>query len=188
MYDFLEFTIQYPCPLDKEAFKTYCNSILEKEVSAYRFIGNTIGEITNENEIKEIEYALDNAAKFKFEGVKIHLETSLAMLTNRKKPDYRNSIKESISAVESIAQIISGNSKADLNKALRKIENKIEIHPALKKGFIALYGYTSDQDGIRHAMLEIKDISFEDAKYMLISCSAFINYLIIKANKAKVFM
>ncbi|HHW57999.1 MAG TPA: hypothetical protein GXX15_10125 [Clostridia bacterium] len=95
------------------------------------------------------------------------------MLTDRKKPDYRNSIKESISAVESLVKLISSDKKGDLNRAIRKLEEKIYIHPALKEAFIKLYGYTSDEGGIRHAMLESNNISFEDAKYMLVSCSAF---------------
>ena len=46
------------------------------------------------------------------------------MLTNRNKPDYRNSIKESILAVESLAKIISGDSKAELGKALKRLKTK----------------------------------------------------------------
>jgi len=49
---------------------------------------------------------------------------------------------------------------------------------------MAIYGYTSDEGGIRHAMLEEKIIDFEDAKFMLVSCSAFINYLIMKSTKS----
>jgi len=67
---------------------------------------------------------------------------------------------------------------------LKKIKDKIGLHPALEKGFGAIYGYTSDQGGIRHAMIDESTCDFEDAKYMLVSCSAFVNYLIMKANKA----
>lgn len=50
--------------------------------------------------------------------------------------------------------------------------------------FAALYGYTSDSGGIRHSLLEDDiSVSFEDAKFMLVSCSAFINYLKIKIEK-----
>ena len=67
---------------------------------------------------------------------------------------------------------------------MKKIKDKIGLHPALEKGFGAIYGYTSDQGGIRHAMIDESTCDFEDAKYMLVSCSAFVNYLIMKANKA----
>jgi len=48
---------------------------------------------------------------------------------------------------------------------------------------MALYGYTSDSGGIRHALSD-EDVTptFEDAKFMLVSCSAFINYLKAKMN------
>lgn len=39
---------------------------------------------------------------------------------------------------------------------------------------------TSDAEGIRHALLNESSLGYEDSLYMLISCSAFINYLIDK--------
>ena len=54
---------------------------------------------------------------------------------------------------------------------------------ALKAGFTSLYGYTNDDDGIRHAMLEEPNIDQSDAMYFLFSCTSFINYL--KANIAR---
>jgi len=102
----------------------------------------------------------------------------LDFLSNRSKPDYRNSIKESISAVEAFCQKITSDDKATLGIALAKIEKNHALHPSLKSSFKSLYGYTSDASGIRHALTDTsKDPSFEEAKFMLVSCSAFINYL-----------
>ena len=64
--------------------------------------------------------------------------------------------------------------------ALKKLDDSLNIHSALKSAYSKLYGYTSDKDGIRHSILEEPNLSFSDAKYMLVSCSAFINYLIGK--------
>ena len=47
----------------------------------------------------------------------------------------------------------------------------------LEGGFLKLYGYTNDSDGIRHAMLEESQLTQADAVYFLVSCSAFVNYL-----------
>jgi len=58
------------------------------------------------------------------------------------------------------------------------------MHPSLKQGFEKLYGYTSDDDGIRHALLDEANLDMEDARFMLVSCSAFVNYLVVKAQKA----
>ena len=106
-------------------------------------------------------------------------------LADRENKDYKNSIKESISAVESICQVIVNNEKATLGEALKQLESKgLSIHPSLKQAFLKLYGYTSNQGGIRHAegMFE-SDVTFEEAKFMLVSCSAFINYLISEMGK-----
>ena len=105
---------------------------------------------------------------------------------DRQKPDYENSIKESISAVEAICCIITGEtgSQATLGKTLKRLEDHgVTIHPSMGQAFSKLYGYTSDADGIRHGGIDFTNAPAEDAKYMLLSCSAFVNYLIEKYSK-----
>jgi len=183
VYDFIEFVANnYSDESVNNIFMKACNSILERELSAYRFVGGKITQITSEAEISEIEEALKSSEPLKC--VNTHLKRSLDLLADRKSPDYRNSVKESISAVEAICKLITKDKKATLGQALKKIEEKICLHPALKDAFRSLYGYTSDAEGIRHALLDEPNLSFEDAKFMLVSCSAFINYLINKASKA----
>jgi len=184
VYDLIEFIANnYPDNEVNRKFMQYCNWILEQESSAYRFVSGRIVQITSEIEIAQIEESLEKTKSLK--GVHAHLKRALELLSDRKAPDYRNSIKESISAVESICKLITGEDKATLGKALGKIEKegKIKIHPALKKAFENLYGYTSDAEGIRHGLLDESNLDFEDAKFMLVSCSAFVNFLIGKASK-----
>ena len=180
VYDFLEYIANnYPNKSVNEKFMKDCNVVLEQELSAYRFVGGQITRITAEEEMSEVEKAL----KSPVEVVRVHLETALKFMSDKKSPNYRNSIKESISAVEALCKIISKDEKATLGKALDIIEEKIGLHKALKRAFDSLYGYTSSAEGIRHALLEEPNLTFEDAKFMLVSCSAFINYLISKASK-----
>lgn len=164
-----------------------CNEALKSELSGYRFISNKIVPVSDIYEVEAIENTLTEANNQQsLTGVKTHLETAIKLFSDRKNPEYRNSIKESISAIESICQVITGNKKATLGDALKKISENVNIHPALVKSFSNLYGYTSDSDGIRHAMTEESSIDFEDAKYMLVTCSSFIHYLVVKADKAGV--
>jgi hypothetical protein len=58
-----------------------------------------------------------------------------------------------------------------------------KLHPKLQEGFKALYGYTSDDHGIRHALKDDGLPQEEDARYLLVSCSAFVSYLAEKARK-----
>ncbi|RGS29084.1 hypothetical protein DWY01_10435 [Eubacterium sp. AF22-8LB] len=162
-------------------FKNDVNKIFVEENIGYRIIDNQVVNITTEEEINEIEKAMDSI----FDSVNNHLEKALSFYSDRKNPDYKNSIKESISAVESMCCIICGK-KVELGKALGKLEkNGIYIHGAMKNGFQALYGYASDESGIRHGGIEDKEVTEEDAKFMLVSCSAFVNYLKVKFNKMK---
>ena len=156
-------------------WSTEFNIIFQQEYVGYRFVNKKIIQITDENEINSIEDAL----KTQHESVRKHLDKAVVLLSDRKNPDYENSIKESISAVEAMCVSILGKG-ATLGAALKQLEKDgVVIHPSLKSAFEKLYGYTSDANGIRHAgNIGGKSSTFEEAKFMLVSCSAFINYLI----------
>ena len=171
VYDFLEFVVSRR---DNSTLADLLNVSLERELSGYRFVGGHLIDVTNQEEIKMIEEA---ATDSKFAGVSAHIECAMENYADRENPNYRNSIKESISAVESIARVVSGRKKATLSDALKAIDESGKLHPALKNGFLNLYGYTSDEQGIRHAMLDEPNLTAADARYFLVSCSSFVNYL-----------
>jgi hypothetical protein len=188
VYDFIDFLASMEgVPFNKHNFMEACNFVLKRELSGYRFVNEQLAPITNEGEILEIEKAFQTTSEKGLEAVKIHLGEALNKLSDKKSPDYRNSIKESISALEALCQIITGDNRAELGKALKKIKEKIPIHAALEQGFIKIYGYTSDGDGIRHALFDEDNLDQEDALFMLISCSSFVNYLISKSEKIGLF-
>lgn len=183
VYDFIEFVAnRYPSEIKKDKFIQACNVVLENELSAYRFVGGLITQLTSKEEISEIE----TASKTPYEMINAHIKNALRLMSDKKSPDYSNSIKESISAIEGTCRLIANKENATLGEALDIIEKegRIELHGALKRAFDSLYGFTSSAQGIRHARTgEKMSLSFEDAKFMLVSCSAFVNYLISKASK-----
>lgn len=171
-------------PVDTDSFKQECNAVLERNSSGYRFVGNEIAPITNEIEIAAVEESMDTTVEHALAGANEHLNSALDKLSDKRRPDYRNSVKESISAVESLCRILSGDRRTTLPEAIKALKDKgIAIHPALEQGIIKIYGYTSDDDGIRHSMTDNSACDLDEAKYMLVSCSAFVNYLIGKASK-----
>jgi len=175
IYDFIEYISETYHKQDINIqFKKTVNQVLEAEMSGYRFVDSYIAPIIDEIEIKEVEEALE----CKYTPVKQHLSNALELLSDRENPDYQNSIKESITAVESVAKIITGK-ETDLAKCLKVMD--IDLNGQFKTSMINLYGWTCKEDGIRHGHTgeELKT-SFEEAKYMLVSCSAFVNYLIAK--------
>lgn len=179
IYDLLEFIVQmYTSYSNFAEYVAYCsepfiikiNQILEEERSGYRIVDGLVTPIIDNNEIESIEEAINQQ-----DNASIHLKTALQHLSNKHKPDYRNSIKESISAVEAVLRNITGDS--NFGNAIKNIKDRIELPNSLKDGFEKLYGYTNSKQGIRHALMEETELKLEDAKFMLISCSAFINYL-----------
>jgi AbiJ-like protein len=189
VYNLIEFVVERLPKISgfsrsQERMIMMLNLILQEEMSAYRFIDQKLVPISNPIEVTAIEMALDDATKAGLDGVQTHIQTALDLIGQKPTPDYRNSIKESISAVESAAKCIVGAEKGELKDALAAIETKIELHGALKKGFLSLYGYSSDASGIRHALLDEPTVDFDDAKFMLVSCSAFASFLISKGGSA----
>ncbi len=157
------------------------NQLFEKEYVGYRFIAGEIVPITDINESQEIE----QACKTSFEGTRVQLQKALGLLSDREHPDYKNSIKESISAVESICKIIVDDDSATLGSALKHLKDHgLEIHPSLKEGINKLYGYTCDQGGVRHSEGKTEStVTFEEAKFMMVTCSAIVNYLVAEYGK-----
>lgn len=103
------------------------------------------------------------------------------LLSDRHSPDYPNSMKEAISAVEGVCKIITADSNATLATALNKLEGKgVLTHPSAQTALGKLYGHANDADGIRHAEIDASTVDFDDAKFMLVACSAFANLLIAR--------
>ncbi|MBD5438915.1 MAG: hypothetical protein HDR37_10210 [Treponema sp.] len=155
------------------------NVLFQKECIGYRFVNGEIIKNIDETEIATIE----EASATKFDGCNSHIQKATHYLYDRKNPDYKNSIKESISAVESICIIIAGKG-ATLGDALKTLGKKHNLNNQLKAAFEKLYSYTNSEGGIRHAegMFE-SEVTFEEAKFMLVSCCAFVNYLIAEYGK-----
>ena len=92
--------------------------------------------------------------------------------------DWGGSIRESIHAVVSVARWVAPGSK-ELKPALDSLARQGALHPALRKGLIALYGYTSDEQGIRHELLDQTETQAgqDEAVFMLGACASFASFL-----------
>lgn len=176
VYEFVEFCAKrFELETTNEGFRRRCNAVMEEEKSGCRFVSGEIVEITSQDEIAAIEDGQSLSGRFGV--VSDNLTAALLLLSDKREPDYRNSIKESISAVEGMCSILANQTKADLGTALKVLEKQKPMHGALKSAFLSLYGFTSDAGGIRHALLGDANLTFADAKFMLVACSAFVNYL-----------
>jgi hypothetical protein len=178
LFDFLEFSAKHAKECGPLLIK-FVNVQLERENSAYRFVGTDIVEITDRQELTSIEEALAGP-----KAARIHFERALDLLSDRRAPDFRNSIKESISAVEAICRLIAGSHGDTLGAAVKKISANAPLHPAFEQALLKLYGFTSDEGGIRHALMDEPSLGYPEAKFMLVLCSAFANFLLTRCAEA----
>ena len=87
-------------------------------------------------------------------------------------------LSRTLPAVESVARTLAPDATT-LAPALKFIEKNGALHPALKTAFSKLYGYASDERGIRHALLngDGADVGADEALFMLGACASFASYL-----------
>ena len=116
------------------------------------------------------------------EGAETHLRDAAAHINAQQ---FADSISDSIHAVESVARQIDPKSKP-LGPALNFLEKAgLVKHPALKEAFSKLYGYTSDEQGIRHSLTDKNspDVDLDEAMFMFEACASFAAYLVNKHHK-----
>lgn len=149
------------------------NKAFEEEYIGYRFVNGQIIRITNDEEIETITEATITP----FDKVNESIKKSISFISETSNKDYKNSIKESIIAVEQLFNIILGTSGLTLSNALEQICSKIEINENLKQAIKNLYKYANDSNGIRHGNNKKEEsVSFDEAKLILIICSGIVNY------------
>jgi len=170
-YDAVEFICQF---FNNETVAAAYNDILVRNLCGFRFIGMQLAPVVSETEVGAVERPLEDPEVSDVVGH--HLSRALGLLADRADPDYANSVKESISAVE--AQLRSITGKSPMGSALDALKDgHPELHPALVKSWKSLYGYASDEDGVRHGSEDVPSVDQATAVYVLVTCSALVSLL-----------
>ena len=174
---------------------TFANNIrgvFESQTAAYRLFLVDIDELhslfqffpqSSEEQGKATQQAIKTIHDGGMKGAATHLRDAAKKIRDR---DFADSVTDSIHAVESVARMIDPKASKDLGPALSSLTNAGVIkHPALQKAFAKLYGYTSDEQGIRHALLEkdSPDVDIDEAVFMFGACASFAAYLVNKYQK-----
>lgn len=156
------------------------NAVFEERNVAYRLIYGLITDIDNEEERAAVEEAARESS---------HITKAARFLYDKDALDYKNSVKESILAVEEISKGITGKSGATLGQCLRALEKELPARHLLWQGMEKLYAYSNKVGGVRHAQKpgeadgEENEVSPAEARFILVACSAICNYL--RAKQAK---
>lgn len=132
-----------------------------------------------------VQQAIKTVEESGMTGASIHLRKAIECINSQQ---YSDSITDSIHAVESVARLISPKKANTLGPALNSLENAGVInHKVLKNAFSKLYDYTSDEQGIRHALLDkdSPEVGLDEAMFMFGACASFAAYLVNKHQQLK---
>ena len=174
LFDFLEFTLahrEFAAGRKAKIAKSF-----EECLSAWRVKGNHIVPVGSEEEATTVAAALTEIDTQGTPGTKAHLRKAAEQLS---KGQWADSVRESVSAVEAAARAF--DQKKTLGEIVGSLAKKgVPIHPALAKSMGALYGYTSDQPGLRHSLTVFGEAAVDEHEALLIygASVSFSQYLI----------
>ena len=177
VFDLLVFLLRLPdIPV---AFKTGIKDAFEKNRLAYVLdVADpvTIYPASTHEEGQATVLAVHQLEQAGLSGARQHLSEATTLINQR---HWANSIKESISAVESVAREIAPGTQ-NLGSALNQLGHRGMLeHPSLRNGLEKLYEYTNEEGGIRHARLneDASNVGQDEAVFMLGACASFASYL-----------
>ncbi|MCY4359027.1 MAG: hypothetical protein OXD01_16100 [Gammaproteobacteria bacterium] len=186
--DFLEVILRH-LALDyaSEEFASRLKMLFKKHQAAYWL--NTTREpyqffpSTTEEQANAVENNIETIFQNGHDAATAHLRQAVEHMNALQ---YADSILDSIHAVESVARKIDPKSNLTLGTALDSLKKAgLLQHSALIKGFKSLYGYTSDEGGIRHSLVDHSSakVGQEEAIFMFGACASFASYLSEKHSK-----
>ena len=183
IFDLIQFKMRHPdCPYH---FASEVRSILRRSRAAYTVIdldSPSIIPIGSAEEVNTLIGAFTATKHEAFPGARTHLRLAVEALNGGR---FADSVRESVHAVESAARVLSKDASATLTPALQELEKRISMHAAFKRALSQLYGYSSNEGGIRHSLLEDEaHVDMHDALFMLGACASFVTFLIGKARAA----
>ncbi len=156
------------------AFTARVERILAEEHSAFRLVdGDTLVPFASERDAETVLNSLSDMERAGFKGARQHLKEAATSLSAG---NFADSIRESIHSVEAVVRSLTG--EASLAKALSVLNGRRAMHEAFRQSLLKLYGFSSDEKGIRHPLIDSEDaaVTEQDAIFILGVCSGFNSY------------
>ena len=133
--------------------------------------------------------AVGSAVASPLPAVQMHMEKALAHFSNRTKPDYANTVKESVSAVESLVKEWTGKEfKSGMDQLAKDgilpNDRAPKGKPFLLEAVSNIWGYANKTS--RHGLKSGEAPPDADsARFILVTCAAFVNYMTTRREKAE---
>jgi hypothetical protein len=186
VFDTVQFFVRTPFLSTDPENMEIVRRIFRRNLLAYDILdippdGPTIVPNASPEEGEAIREAFANLATGPFDGARHHLQQAAHFINTGDAP---KAVAQTMHAVESVVRVIAPNN--NFKQALTTLNAKTAMHPALSIALDKLYGYTSDEKGIRHPLLEsdVAKVHMPEAVFMYGACASFITYLISRARES----
>ena len=178
LFDLIEFLVRH----------RNCSAELKCELAdafvaaraAYRIFDNEyIAAIGTDQQAEAFEHAIADAEVKNATAARKQLIAAAVALRNS---DWPGTVRESIHAVEAMAVRLAPDTDT-LGAALKVLEQRGHLHGGLKSAISSLYGYSSDEEGVRHALVfnDEAQVDEADALFMLGVCASLVSYLLARS-------
>lgn len=102
----------------------------------------------------------------RYAAAKKHFTRAMELL-DQDSPDLANAVKEAASAVESMSLVVLDREKGTLGDCIKDLRGRGILKPPLLKALEALWGFASEEPGIRHGKTAAEDVPLGEATFAL---------------------
>ena len=124
-------------------------------------------------------------ADTRLQNARKHFDKALQFFRHPTRPDYENSVKEAVCAVEAAGKALFPMAKAatlgDLAKWLASTD-EVSVPKAICQTIVGVYAFRSGGDGVGHGGATGGKASLEVSEYIVAVCASQIIYFIDLAN------
>jgi hypothetical protein len=106
-----------------------------------------------------------------------HFSKAIAFLTGPSQ-DLANSAKEATLAVESLAMLVTGRTKGTLGDSIKDLRSRGDLSSPLDRVIEALWGYSSEEPGVRHGKPSPPSLAERDATLVVNLAAAVVLFLL----------
>ncbi len=113
----------------------------------------------------------------KYKGPCAHWQESQRLLAEEE-PNYKSVVHEAVSGVEGMARVLLDNDKITLGDALKELKKRKLLHSSLVRSIEGLWGYSSDEPGVRHGAAKSVPMKQHEAEFAVQLCEAALKLLL----------
>jgi hypothetical protein len=165
----------------RKYFSDEINQLLMEENMDYKFIDGQFerrGRAQTQKSIKKMGFVLSDSNLIE---VRKHFNKAIKFFNQTLEPDYHNSVKEALCALECAIEICTGKDASNnFTKVMKELEGstKEKIPAPISQSIQKIYAYRGSGQGVSHSAPKGYRVTELEAELVLNLIAAFITYIV----------